>query len=1082
MKLFTKYLISLFLIIICSLNAIGQSSVIRGKVTDINGSSLSGVSILALKTRTGSVTGKDGTFSISLTLPDTLLITHTSYADQRLSITRLDTSWLVVMTPNTIAMEVVEINTGYQRVPVNMLNGSYTVIDSEKLGMSNSPNILERLNGLANGLTFQVGRKNDNPQSSTGITIRGYSTINGPLDPLIVVDNFVYEGDIENINPNDVESVTILKDAEATSVYGARGGNGVIVITLKKGVPGPTIRVDGTISSTWSSKSDLHYVPMMQHLDYIDMEEFLFRKGYFTKDLQDFSRTPVTPIVYLLNEREQGRISDEEYQAARAFYEATDLTGDYRKNLVSDPYHQQVGIRLSGGSTSNTWSLSGNIRNNRNSKDSRTKHHSFRFSHEWTFHPAIRIQTGGSYSYSATSQGGVTDLSTLYKVGNRQVVPYMSLFAPDGSDYGFSINYSRQYLDTVGSGLLKDWYYYPKKEREWTDQRSVTADLTAHVGTDITVLPGLKWTSMMQIQRQEKAHLTHYWEESYFVRNLSNQFAQINLSNGTVTHIVPEGGIYNKSVGQVYSASYRSHLHLNKAFFGHRVVGMVGAEFRSVDQGGDAWRYYGYKADPLSFRSMNYNTTYPRRPEGSGNPGGSPIPETTVRNRFVSLYGNFNYSYQDTYFLSGSLRNEASNLYGVKTNDRWNPLWSVGAGFDLKKGMLSNSTFLDMLKLKITYGYSGNVDLSRSALPVAVFQSPFNSDAGGLSYAKITTVNNPRLRWEKVGQTNYAAEFSMFGRRLEGSLAWYEKRGKDLYGPSEYDYTNWGGRGTVMMNIANMSGKGLDVQVRYQLIQSQKVRLATQIIYNHNVNRTTKYHATFNYHPYYSILSNAGVTITPVEGMIFYPIVAFSWAGLDDQGNPMVYHNGQATADYNQVIQDAETKGSETTPVRLIGSGIPLHFGAWSTDLQYRRFRLAVNFTYKLGYFFPRTSINYHALVDMGAGHPDYAQRWQKPGDELRTEVPSFVYPLPSSRRQSLYSSSDLLIEKADHVRLQYVRLTYDISGLRELGRGINRMELYASASDLGIIWRKNRLGLDPDYAYGEAPMKSLSMGLNIVF
>jgi TonB-dependent SusC/RagA subfamily outer membrane receptor len=136
------------------------------------------------------------------------------------------------------------VNTGYQKLKPNEVNGAVTVIDKKTLNQQTGPGILERLEGVTSGLAFNRGFGNGNAQNKTGINIRGLSTINGPLDPLIVVDNFIYEGDIKNINPNDVESITILKDAAAASIWGARAGNGVIVITTKKGRLNERTKVD----------------------------------------------------------------------------------------------------------------------------------------------------------------------------------------------------------------------------------------------------------------------------------------------------------------------------------------------------------------------------------------------------------------------------------------------------------------------------------------------------------------------------------------------------------------------------------------------------------------------------------------------------------------------------------------------------------------------------------------------------------------------------------------------------------------------------------------------------------------------
>ncbi|MCH5597953.1 TonB-dependent receptor plug domain-containing protein [Niabella ginsengisoli] len=179
---------------------------------------------------------RNGYFKINAALGDSLRISYISYADTTIVVTSATTFIHVTLLPwRKMENQVtVEANTGYQKIKPNEINGSVVVIDNEKLNQQTGTNILQRLNGVTNGLLFNIGKENSEGTASNDISIRGLSTINGPVAPLIILDNFPYEGNINNINPNDIESITILKDAAAASIWGARAGNGVIVITSKK--------------------------------------------------------------------------------------------------------------------------------------------------------------------------------------------------------------------------------------------------------------------------------------------------------------------------------------------------------------------------------------------------------------------------------------------------------------------------------------------------------------------------------------------------------------------------------------------------------------------------------------------------------------------------------------------------------------------------------------------------------------------------------------------------------------------------------------------------------------------------------
>lgn len=169
--------------------------------------------------------------------------------------------------------------------------------------------------------------------------------------------------------------------------------------------------------------------------------------------------------------------------------------------------------------------------------------------------------------------------------------------------------------------------------------------------------------------------------------------------------------------------------------------------------------------------------------------------------------------------------------------------------------------------------------------------------------------------------------------------------------------------------------------------------------------------------------------------------------------------------------------GAESGSIRYLGSALPTHFGSWMNEFSYGNWSVSLNFTYKLGYYFRRPSISYTALVNQGIGHPDYRNRWQKEGDN--TQVPSFLYPLTEQQRDGFYLSSDALVENGSHIRLQFVNVVYDVP---KIIPGINRASLFINSSNLGIVWRANKKGLDPDYPNGMPPQRTLSLGVRVNF
>lgn len=209
-------------------------------------------------------------------------------------------------------------------------------------------------------------------------------------------------------------------------------------------------------------------------------------------------------------------------------------------------------------------------------------------------------------------------------------------------------------------------------------------------------------------------------------------------------------------------------------------------------------------------------------------------------------------------------------------------------------------------------------------------------------------------------------------------------------------------------------------------------------------------------------------------------MAGYTWGGLDANGNPQGYLNGKKSIDYNAIVNEGNAS-PEAANITYVGSALPTVFGNLVNTFGYKNFSLSVNISYKLGYYFRRPALNYNTLLNGSIGNDQYAQRWQKPGDENSTDVPSFIYP-NSTGRDNFYTLSAVNILKGDHVRLQYINLSYGL-GRQLLDKWrLKTFQFYANAADLGILWRANKQGLDPEYANAIPPLKSFTIGLRAGF
>lgn len=1072
-----KYMLKVFCYILILLHfAAGQTRerLWKGKILNSSGTPLANVNVVS---KSSSVRSDNaGKFTVKAGLNDSIRFSLIGYQPETIIARGNDDNLVVVLKELTNQLAEVEISTGYQKLKVNQINGSVTVLKKDLLEKQVGMNILDRLEGVTNGLVFQKGKTNLNPQNKLGITVRGYGTINGPLDPLIVLDEFVYEGDINNINPNDIESVTVLKDAEATSIYGARGGNGVIVLTTKRSKMDGKTRLDLNFNTSVKEKPDLSRLAIVGNKDYIDLEEMLFAAGQFDSRLNSWDGPPVSPIVYWLDKRRKNEISDDVYQSRKAFYLKSDLRQQYRSYFYKPAQTQQLGVNISGGRASNSWTLALGQDWQKDNYSQPAVRTTIRLANTMTLSKWLNVNVSASYSNQKNRNSNIPSYATLASVGNQYVVPYLSLFDEYGSPAAFYESYGKTVLDTVGKGRLFDWNYYPVEDFKYSTETNTIQEYIANIGISIKLFSGGILKSNYQRQRQDGLIDNHYMKESYFVRDMVNAFSQINETTGKVTYIVPYGDILWKTGNNQESYAFRSQFDFNKKVGQHAFIAMAGLEMRQTKAWGNSMVYYGYREDPLSMVPVDFTTSYLKKPFGSsGTIMGTPNLSPTRLNRFVSVYGNFHYTWKDRYMLSGNIRRDGSNIYGVATNDKWKPLWSLGAGYVLSKESFFEKLPLNYLKLKATLGYSGNVDLSRSALPIS--GSATNSTINGsLPYGRIGTINNPSLRWEEVMQLNTGLEFALKDFPLSGSIEYYIKNGSDLYGETNYDYTSWGARGTIIQNVAAMKGKGLDVQLNYDL-KSGVLGWQSSLIYNYNNNKTTAYYYPNDQSQLYRMVNASGTQINPVIGYPLYGLAAFIWKGLDDNGNPQGVWNGEISTDYTAINEGSIGSAGEGGSAHFIGSAIPVHYGGWLNTFSYKNLSLSFNLSYRMGYYFRRSSFTSSALINYGTVHPDYYDRWQQKGDH--TNVPSLEFPLTMPGRDAFYGASEILVEKGDHIRLQFINLTYN---LPKISSGINNIQLFANAANLGIIWRANRRGLDPDNPEAIPLQKNYSLGLRANF
>lgn len=1063
-----------YIILVCILFSFSISysqRIINGKIIGEDGKALEGVTIDINQENRFVVSDTLGRFQFNPThYYGVITASHVGYQRAMLEYNS-ETSYLnLTLIPDRHQLEEVEVNTGYQQIPKERATGSFVQIDNEQLTRRITTNVLERLDGIAPGLQFD-----NRSESSVKLNIRGINTMSDALmQPLIVVDNFPYEGDLNAINPNDVESVTLLKDAAATSIWGARAGNGVIVINMKKPLDDQGFKVSVTVNSTIGEKPDLYYYQRMNSSDFIDTEMMLFNKDFYNSNLNgtNVHKYVFSPVVDLLHQHSIGKLTEAEAINEIDRYRAIDYRDDMQKYFYRSSINQQYNINLAGGSNKTAYRVSIGFDDNRGDKvGSGLKRYTIRSSNIIKPTDRFTIQTTLGYTQSENIySAGFQDYPIVTGGGKTHLYPYAKLVNNSAEALATPFTYNIHYVDTIGNGRLLDWKFKPYDEITNSSGTTNAHHFTANLNLNYELLKGINFEALYAFQKETSKNQTIRSERSFYTRNLINQFTQID--GESVKYIIPVGGIVNASNSEMQSHKARVQLSLDRTFYDkHALTVFLGSEISHRPSSSEGFNAYGYNEHLLTTQHVDYVNAYPIY---DGLTSNSRIPfaggfDSRVQ-RYVSLYGNGAYTYDKRFIASLSARRDASNLFGVKINDKWNPLWSVGLSWIVtEESFMKSLKWLDFLKVRSTYGHSGNAGGVASTLPIISHSATLSSTAmTNLPRALVSALPNPYLKWEDVRMVNYAIDFSFLNRKISGTFEYYTKKSADLISADALDPTT--GFNNITSNIGMIRGHGFDFQINSKNID-RVFKWNTTFLLSKNKDKVKKFHGTMSSTLTYAAYS--GSSLRPIQDKLLYPVFSYRSAGLDtESGDPQGYMQGELSKDYSKLLTDSLQN------LNYHGTGLPPYYGSFQNTFRWKQLELMFNITYKFGHFFQKETINYHALFNSWITHGDYVTRWQQPGDEKQTTVPSMVYP-SNANRDNFYAYSDANIERGDLIRLKDIRFAY--SFVPRWGHKVMPVSVYFTANNVGRLWTANKSGIDSDYRALPAP-RSYSLGLSASF
>jgi TonB-dependent starch-binding outer membrane protein SusC len=1039
---------------------------IRGNVINTEGEPVINATVTIKHSQQVTQTDADGTFYFATSrLTDTVIVSAIGYYSKE--VPNNERGLLTIrLHKKTNELAEVIVSSGYQKLPKERATGSFEVVDKELLNRRVSTNIMERLEGITS-VYF------DNRQGAAEpFSIRGRSTFLGNAAPLIIVDNVPYEADIENINPNDVENITVLKDAAAASIWGARAANGVIVITTKKGRFNQKPVLQFNTNTTITEKPNLYYSPLLSSAAYINLEEMLFNNGHYNAALANNTTYPMlSPVVEILAAQRAGTITASEAQERLAVLKQQDVRKDLNGFFYCAAVNTQHALSYSGGSNNYNYMLSlgydynkSTLRSNNNNRITLRSQLTIKPAH-W-FSLSFGINAVKSKRFSANPAGNFSPVQT------QGLYPYSKLVDDNNEALAIPQDYRSTFTDTAAVGKLLNWKYRPFQELHEADNRFTTSEYRYNIQSEIKWFRFFSTSLTYQLQQQETLRENLYNENMYFTRNLVNLYYNRSADKFNI----PVGSIFDQgfSLSMAHTARAQNNLSFN---FNNRnnIVAIAGAEIRQTGSTSSSYRVYGYNNDQRTFTNVNfidnfqlYNNLMNQRPIPNNSSLG------TEMFRFVSVYANAAYMRDNKYILSVSARKDASNIFGVTTNLKGVPLWSSGIAWIINKESFYTFKAIPQLKLRFTYGINGNVDNTMAAVTTIRYST--RALFTQLPYATIQNIPNPSLRWEQTKTINIGIDFATKANRIKGSIELFSKQGYDLIGFAPLDPTTGvqtNGTFSYKGNVASMKGKGIELNIT-TINTKGLLQWSTMLIANYVESRVKEFNVPAGGSGNYI---NLGLGISPVAGSHLYSIYAYRFAGLNPaNGNPQGYINNNSSSDYNALVN---------VPVNELafkGSAVPVVFGSVMNTLQWKQFSCSVNIVYKAGYWFMRSTVQYTELLNGRNAHPDFEKRWQKSGDELITNIPSFIYPNPNSNRDAFFRSSEVNTERGDHIRLQDISLSYDVP-VAQKTKWLQSLRCYTYINNLGIIWRANKQNLDPDYFSGGYPLpRSIAFGIKASF
>lgn len=1068
-----------------------QTIEISGNVSDKAGNGIPGVNILEKGSVNVVSTDLYGNFLINVSKKDAILLfTFVGFDSKEVSIKNLKNydNIKVTLTEAINSLEGVVL-TGYQSISKERTAGSFDKIESQELQQRTSPNFIDRINGKVSGLSI-------NPNNGS-LEIRGRGAIIASnSNPLIVIDGFPMSNQFnyESINPEDIESVTILKDASAASVWGTKAANGVIVITTKKGKKNQKTRIDFSNFVEIEEKIEMKDFRWMNSSQAIDLDmEFIDKKWANLQSLVDQKGS--LNDLHLAYIYRNGLSPDGVSWSQTTFnnyinqLKKRDVTKDYERYLLRNDLRRTYNLSVSGGGERNTFfgSLSYNDHESAavGSEDDRI---TMNLNNVFDFNDKIKFTTGlnailRNIVSNSISGSSITENSIALA---KQLQPYDQLIDQNGQYVQKYANWN-PWVSQEREALLGTKYTYNMLEEQRNlDKKSSVFDVRANFKLDYEFLKGITFSSSLNYEQNTNSG------DNYRSMQLPSHRNFINDYYVSGAYQIPLGGDFTQERSTVKGWLSRNNLTIDKKWGKHDLNVFLAGEYSKYVTESLLNRQFGFDKQSLAYVPMDSKLT-------SGIPNFNGVNlfmssrdlfrVSNTDNRVVSGIANIGYTYNDKYIINGSARIDQANIFGSDPKYRYKPLWSAALGWDLgKESFLADATWINRLKLRTSYGIGGNSTSLSS--PYASATPRFFTWGIPFTYSRFTQPANDQLKWEEVTTKNIGLDYAFFNNRLSGSIEAYVRTSTDLLGNRPIDPTN--GFEFATINYASAENKGLELTINAKIINKANFGWSLNANFNYNKNKALEFTGS---NPSADGMTNGTVI---KEGKSLSYLYAYDFAGLNNNGEVMLNKADGTVVKWNDPTITVKD-------VIDIGTRAPEHYGGLSSIMSYKGFELTVNLNYQAAFWFKKpynyastgygTSNNISNQFGNIMVHELWDQRWRKPGDEAITNVPKVFYnginpdtglaefSGNTAAMHRIWSQSDINYHKGDYIRIQDIIFGYKIPKKFMNKTSFSDLHLTLQATN-PFLWTANNVDADPTALDREAytNLRRFTFGLRTTF